>query len=108
VTDRWALTLAGLLGGPWPMPADLPGRVIVRPWPADDGPSDAELQPFTDFISARQPLADRLQAAADRRKADRKAQQMADRTPRGPARKPARRGAGKTTSAGTAQKESHD
>lgn len=24
--DRWALTLAGLRGEPWPMPADLPGR----------------------------------------------------------------------------------
>lgn len=93
--DRWSLTLAGLLGEPWPMPADLPGRVIVRPWPAaDDGPTDAELAEFEQFVAARQPLADRLQAAAERRKAERKAQQQADRASRGSIRKPARRKAG--------------
>lgn len=27
-TDRWALTLAGLRGERWPMPADIPGRVV--------------------------------------------------------------------------------
>lgn len=29
MTDRWTLTLAGLLGEPWPMPPDLPGLVHV-------------------------------------------------------------------------------
>lgn len=62
-----------------------------RPWPADDGPSDAELQPFVEFVSARQPLAERLQAAAERRRAERKAQQLADRASRGSTRKPRRK-----------------
>lgn len=26
--DRWALTLAGLRGERWPLPADIPGRLI--------------------------------------------------------------------------------
>ena len=36
--DLWALTLAGLRGEAWPMPPDLPGRVIV----AHDEPLSAD------------------------------------------------------------------
>lgn len=37
-TDRWTLTLAGLLGQPWPMPPELPGVVHL----ARDEPIAAE------------------------------------------------------------------
>lgn len=43
--DRWSLTLAGLLGQPWPMPPELPGRVIQ----CRDAPlTSAELAAITD------------------------------------------------------------
>jgi len=37
--DRWALTVAGLAGQPWPMPPDMPGVVHAladRPLTADE------------------------------------------------------------------------
>lgn len=102
--DRWPLVLAGLLGEPWPLPAPIPGRQITRPWPSpDDDVPDAELAPFAEFVATRQALADRLQAAAERRKAERKAQQLADRAGRGSTRKPARHKAGMAASAATAR-----
>lgn len=39
VADRWELTLAGLRGERWPVPPDLPGRVICafdRPLTVDE------------------------------------------------------------------------
>lgn len=36
---RWHLTVSGLLGEPWPLPAELPGRVFLckdEPLPDDE------------------------------------------------------------------------
>lgn len=95
---RWRLTLDALQGRPWPALPELPGRVVARPWsdPGDDGPTDDELAPFTAFCAQRQPQAERLQAAAERRKAERLAQQRADRA-RGSVRRPTRRKPAPTT-----------
>lgn len=66
--DRWALTLAGLRGERWPLPADIPGRVVQardEPIAAEylaDVTSPTELALLTNI--SRQAAAQRLKRAA--------------------------------------------